>query len=75
MERRLAAILISDVVNYTKLLEEDTERTVAAWSQARDQIIEPIILKVDGRIVKFTGDGFLAEFNTVQTALECAIEI
>ncbi|MBL6865359.1 MAG: hypothetical protein ISQ90_11265 [Rhodospirillales bacterium] len=75
MERRLAAILISDVVNYTKLLEENTESTVAAWSQARDQIIEPIILKVDGRIVKFTGDGFLAEFNTVQTALECAIEI
>jgi len=75
MERRLAAVLISDVMDYTRLLEENTERTVAAWSDARDNVIEPIIIPSDGRIVKFTGDGFLAEFNTVQAALECAIEI
>ena len=64
MERRLAAVLISDVMDYTRLLEENTERTVAAWSDARDNVIEPIIIPSDGRIVKFTGDGFLAEFNT-----------
>ena len=75
MERRLAAVLISDVVGYTKRMEEDTEGTVAAWSEARDSIISPSINSRDGRIVKYTGDGFLAEFNTVQTALECGIEL
>ena len=75
MERRLAAVLISDVVGYTKRMEEDTEGTVAAWSDARDTIISPAITSREGRIVKFTGDGFLAEFKTVQTALECGIEL
>ena len=75
MEKRLAAVLISDVVEYTKLMEEDTEGTVKAWSEARDNTIEPTIGEAGGRIVKFTGDGFLAEFSTVQAALECAIEI
>ena len=75
MERRLSAVLISDVVGYTKLMESDTEGTVKAWSEARDGVIEPVILGASGRIVKFTGDGFLAEFNTVQAALESAVEI
>ena len=75
MERRLAAVLISDVVGYTKLMEEDTEGTVAAWSDARDKVIDPTVSVSDGRIVKFTGDGFLAEFSNVQAALECAIDI
>ena len=65
MERRLSAVLISDVVGYTKLMESDTEGTVKAWSEARDGVIEPVILGASGRIVKFTGDGFLAEFNNV----------
>ena len=75
MERRLSAVLISDVVGYTKLMESDTEGTVKAWSEARDGVIEPVILGASGRIVKFTGDGFLAEFNNVQAALESAVEI
>ena len=75
MERRLAAVLISDVVDYTKRMEEDTEGTVAAWSEARDTVLKPKVEEREGRIVKFTGDGFLAEFNTVQTALECAIDL
>ena len=75
MEKRLAAILISDIVGYTKLMEEDTEGTVMAWSDARDNVVEPQVESANGRLVKFMGDGFLAEFNTVQTALECAIGI
>ena len=75
MERKLAAIQISDIVGYTKLMEADTEGTVAAWSDARDNVIEPKLEAADGRLVKFMGDGFLAEFSTVQNALECAIEI
>ena len=75
MERRLAAVLISDVVGYTKLMEEDTEGTVEAWSEARDKVIKPSVAAKGGRIVKFTGDGFLAEFNTVQAALNCGIDL
>ena len=69
MEKRLAAILISDIVGYTKLMEEDTEGTVMAWSDARDNVIELEVEAANGRLVKFIGDGFLAEFSTVQTAL------
>lgn len=75
MERRLTAILISDIVGYTKLMEEDTEGTVSAWSDARDNVVEPSVENSNGRLVKFMGDGFLAEFSTVQTALDCAITI
>ena len=75
MEKRLAAILISDIVGYTKLMEEDTEGTVMAWSDARDNVVDPQVEASNGRLVKFMGDGFLAEFSTVQTALECAIAI
>ena len=56
-------------------MEEDTEGTVMAWSDARDNVVEPKIDVANGRLVKFMGDGFLAEFSTVQTALECAIAI
>ncbi len=58
MERRLTVILISDIVGYTKLMEADTEGTVAAWSDARDNVVEPGVEKADGRLVKFMGDGF-----------------
>ena len=75
MEHRLAAVLISDIVDYTKLMEVDTDGTVGAWSKARDDIIEPTVTINEGRIVKFTGDGFLAEFKTIQKALETGIEL
>ena len=60
MERRLAAILISDIAGYTKLMETDTEGTILAWGEARDNVIEPKVASIDGRLVKFMGDGFLA---------------
>ena len=75
MELRLAAILISDIVGYTKLMETDTQGTVTKWTDARDTGVEPEVEAKGGRLVKFLGDGFLAEFSTVQKALECAIAI
>ncbi|MBT6274560.1 MAG: hypothetical protein HOI95_10550 [Chromatiales bacterium] len=74
-ERRLAAILAADVAGYTRLVEQDTDGTVAAWRSARDTVIEPSVAKRIGRIVKFTGDGFLAEFSSVENAVICAISI
>ncbi len=73
LQRRLAAILAADVAGYTRLMEEDTDATVAAWCAARDDVIDPTIAEHSGHTIKLTGDGFLAEFATVQDAVKCAI--
>jgi TolB-like protein/Tfp pilus assembly protein PilF len=74
-QRRLAAILAADVAGYTRLVELDTDGTVAAWTSARDNMIKPLIDKNSGHIIKFTGDGFLVEFPSVQNAVVCAITL
>ena len=72
-QRRLAAILAADVAGYTRLVEQDTDGTVAAWAAARDDVVKPLVDKKSGQIIKFTGDGFLVEFPSVQNAVACAI--
>jgi adenylate cyclase len=54
-------------------MEEDSDGTVAAWQDAREDIIKPSVADHSGNIVKLTGDGFLVEFPTVQDAVNCAI--
>jgi len=71
--KRLCAVLIADIAGYTKLVEQDTDGTVAAWQAARASIIDPAIADHSGRVVKYTGDGFLVEFRTVQDAVKCAV--
>ena len=71
--RRLAAILAADVAGYTRLMGTDERATLTAWWQARKDIIDPSIAKHGGRIVKHTGDGFLAEFTTATEAVRCAV--
>jgi TolB-like protein len=73
IQRRLAAILAADVAGYTRLMEQDTDGTVAAWQAARREVIKPTVADHSGKIVKLTGDGFLVEFLTVQDAVNCAI--
>jgi class 3 adenylate cyclase len=51
----------------------DTDGTVAAWQDAREDVIKPNVANHSGKIVKFTDDGFLFEFSTVQDAVTCAI--
>ncbi len=75
MERRLAAILAADVAGYSALMNADEDATYNAWRSARNQVIDPSIEVSRGRIVKHTGDGFLAEFPTVLAAVECAVDI
>ena len=57
VQKRLSAILSADVAGYTRLMEEDSDGTVAAWQTARAEVIDPCIAKFLGRIVKHTGDG------------------
>lgn len=71
--RRLVAILAADVAGYTRLMAADEQATLAAWWQARREIIDPSIAAHGGRIVKHTGDGFLAEFPTATEAVRCAV--
>ncbi len=73
VQRRLAAVLAADVAGYTRLMEQDTDGTVAAWQAARENVIKPLVADHSGKIVKLTGDGFLVEFSTVQAAVKCAI--
>ena len=75
VERRLAAILAADVAGFSRLVGEDEEGTLAALRALRQEVIEPGIAAHKGRIVKTTGDGLLAEFQSVVDALRCATEL
>ncbi len=75
MERRLAAILATDVVGYSRLIRADEEGTLAALKALRADLIDPILDEHNGRIVKLMGDGMLAEFPSVVEAVRAAVEI
>ena len=57
------------------LWKKTRDGTVAAWTAAREGVIDPTVSAHSGRIVKLTGDGFLVEFPTVQQAVACAIDM
>ena len=75
MERRLAAIFAADVVGYSRLIRADEEGTLAAFKALSNDLIEPKIAEHQGRIVKFMGDGVLAEFGSVVDAVRAAVEM
>src|SRR6476620_9297934 len=74
-ERRLAAILVADVVGYSALMERDEDGTIARLKAHRREFIEPLIAEYQGRIVKLMGDGALCEFASVVDAVRCAVLI
>ena len=75
MARKLAAILVADVVGYSGLMERDEKGTFERLKACRTELIEPEIGKHDGRVFKLTGDGLLAEFPSVVGAVECALAV
>src|ERR1041385_8100875 len=75
VERRLAAILTTDVAGYSRLMGTDEEGTLAALKAIRHELIDPKIAEHRGRIVKTTGDGALVEFASAVDAVRCAMEI
>ncbi|KSV84511.1 putative PEP-CTERM system TPR-repeat lipoprotein [compost metagenome] len=75
MERRLAAVLIADVVGYSRLSRLDEEGTRLRFQSDLSNILEPHFIEHHGRLVKTMGDGLLVEFRSVVDATQCAIEI
>jgi adenylate cyclase len=73
--RKIAAILVSDVVGYSRLAGADEDRTLARLRGLRGDLIDPAIAAHRGRVVKRTGDGSIIEFRSVVEAVRCAIEI
>jgi adenylate cyclase len=73
--RKLAAILVSDVVGYSRLAGADEDRILARLRTLRSDLIDPTIAVHHGRIVKRTGDGSIIEFPSVVDAVRCAIEV
>jgi len=73
--RKLAAILVADVVGYSRLAGADEERTLARLRGLRSDLIDPAIAAHRGRIVKRTGDGSIIEFRSVVDAVRCALEV
>src|ERR1700693_3437448 len=73
--RKLAAILVTDIVGYSRLAGADEGRILARWRTLRSDLIEPTISVHRGRVVKGTGDGFIVEFRSVVDAVRCAIEL
>src|SRR3984957_7433843 len=73
--RKLAAILVADVVGYSRLAGADEDRTLARLRGLRSELIDPAIAAHRGRIVKRTGDGSIIEFRSVVDAVLCAIEV
>ena len=73
--RKLAAIVVADVVGYSRLAGTDEDRTLARLRGLRSDLIDPAIAAHHGRIIKRTGDGSIIEFRSVVDAVRCALEV
>jgi adenylate cyclase len=75
MERKLAAILAADMVGFSRLMEADEPGTLLSLKAYHSELVDPKISEHHGRIVKLTGDGMLAEFQSVLNAVACAVAV
>jgi hypothetical protein len=73
--RKLAAILVADIVGFSRLAGADEERTLARVRGLRSDLLDPTIAAHRGRVFKRTGDGSIVEFRSVVDAVRCAIEV
>lgn len=75
LKRRLTAILLADVVGYSRLMSTDEEETHSRFAEHISQLIEPKITECGGRPVRSMGDGLLVEFDSAIAAVRCAVDI
>src|SRR3954470_1846320 len=73
--RRLAAILAADVVGFSRLMHLDEAGTLAVLKRRRSEVLQPVVSKHHGRIIKLMGDGVLIEFGSAVDAVECAVQL
>src|SRR5271170_5394680 len=73
--RKLAAILVADIVGYSRLAGADEDRILARLRTLRSDLIDSTTAVHHGRVVKRTGDGSIIEFRSVVDAVRCAIEV
>src|SRR5215468_2862093 len=74
VERRLSAILAGDVAGYSRLMHDDEEATHSKVTALLTDVVAPAIAEHGGRIIKNTGDGFLAEFPSAVEAVRAAVQ-
>jgi len=72
VERKLAAIMFTDIVGFTSIMRQD-ESTGISILENQESLIKPLVSKHKGNIVKKTGDGYLLEFSSSVEAVQCAI--
>lgn len=75
LQHRLVAILAADVVGYSRLMELDEEQTHNSLMRLRSGVVEPRIADGHGRVIKNTGDGFLAIFDSARDATQFALSL
>src|SRR6516162_7282677 len=75
IQRRLAAILAADVVGYSRMMQLDEAGTLAALKARRTEILQPLVSKHHGRIIKVMGDGVLVEYASAVEAVRCAVAL
>jgi adenylate cyclase len=75
LRRKLTAVLIADVVAYSRLMSVDEEDTHVRLSEFVKAAIEPTVAKHHGRLIRTAGDGFLCEFDSAVGAVHCALEL
>ena len=75
IDRKLAAILVADVVGYSRLMGADEAGTLVALKKFRETIFDPAVAAHNGRIVKLIGDGTIVEFGSVVDAVNCALSV
>src|SRR5262245_40085354 len=73
--RRLAAIVVGDIAGYSRLMQLDEEGTHIRVKRTERELIEPTITEHHGKLVKTTGDGFIAIFDSPVEAVRCSIVI
>ena len=75
VQRKLAAILVADVVGYSRMMGVDEAGTLAQMKSLRRELIDPKIAEYGGRVFKNTGDGVLIEFPSAVDAVQHAVDL